>query len=238
MAESCSLKEWFANCGGWKPSHDLNALRTGISSGLLNEQDKHGMSALAFAVASGWLEGVNELLAAGADIELRSYRTGETALYTALQVKNDGIITSLIASGANPDSPNYWGITPRFWASRKGLSCFDQILVRETPLPAPHFQNAEHLADHHYPNFQIPDRSEREMMQIGQAVDLYVYGPKTETKQDAVKVRIISKTGYGAEVRYVGDVETPIERTHLHNSMTVVEFGPENIASVYLVKSI
>jgi len=39
-------------------------------------------------------------------------------------------------------------------------------------------------------------------------------------------------------VRYTAVVETPIERTHLAAGTTVVEFGPENIASVYVPRPV
>jgi hypothetical protein len=71
-------------------------------------------------------------------------------------------------------------------------------------------------------------------MQVGQAVDLYVFGPKGETKQDTVKVRITARSGRRPRVRYTAAVETPLERTHLPQDTAIVEFGPENIASVYV----
>jgi hypothetical protein len=203
---------------------------------MLNEQDEYGMIALSLAVMSGWYEGVEELLRAGADTELRYFRTGETALYMAVQERKEPIIAALIAAGANPDAPNYWGLTPRTWATRGAMSCFDYVPPTETPLPPPRIQNAEHLADHYHPRFKIPNRVERETMQVGQAVDLYVYGPKAETKQDTVKVRITAIAGSRPSVRYTGTVETPIERTHLADGTTVLEFGPENIASVYITR--
>lgn len=227
-------KEWFDNCGGWRPRHDLDALRRGIEAGMLNEQDEYGMTALSLAVMSDWKEVVEELLRAGADTEPRYFRTGETALYMMVQQRNEPIVAALVAAGANPDAPNYWGLTPRAWASRTGSTCFDRIPHRETPLPAPWIQNAEHLADHYHPRFKIPGREERETIEPGQAVDLYVYGPKSETKQDTVKVGITATSGRRPEVRYTACVETPIERTHLTEGTTVVEFGPEHIASVYV----
>ena len=235
--ESASLREWFDNCGGWRPQHDLDELRRGIKAGLLNEQDEYGMTALSLAVMSGWTEGAEALLRAGADTELRYFRTGETALYMALKQRTELMIAALIAAGANPDAPNYWGVTPRAWSSRTGSTYFDHIPARETPLPSPRIQNAEHLADHYHPRFEIPDREERETMQVGQSVDLYVYGPKAETKQDTVKVRIAARSGQGPGVRYTAAVETPAERTHLPEDTTVVEFGPENIASVYVTRA-
>jgi hypothetical protein len=231
-----SVKDWFDNCGGWHPRHDLDELHRGIKAGMLNEQDEYGMTALSLAVMSGWKEGVEELLRAGADTELRYFRTGETALYMAVQQRNEPIVAALVAAGANPDAPNYWGLTARTWASHSASTCFDQVPLKKMPLPPPRIQNAEHLADHYHPRFKIPDREERETMQVGQTVDLYVYGPKAETKQDTVKVRITAMTGSRPSVRYTGTVETPIERTHLADGTTVLEFGPENIASVYVTR--
>ena len=107
-----SRRKWFDNCGGWVASHDLGVLRAGIASGRLNEQDEYGMTALSLAVMSGWREGVEELLRAGADTGLLFFRTGEAALYMAVQQRNESIIAALVAAGANPDAPNYWGLTP------------------------------------------------------------------------------------------------------------------------------
>src|SRR5262245_58059316 len=177
--KALSPKEWFNNCGGWQPCHDIETLRRGVSEGLLNEQDEYGMTALSSAVMSDWVEGVEELLQAGVDTELRYYQTGATALYMAVQQGKEPIVTLLVAAGANPDAPNYWGLTARSWATRRASTCFDQVPSKKMPLPPPRIQNAEHLADHYHPRFKIPDRKERETMQVGQAVDLYVYGPKT-----------------------------------------------------------
>jgi hypothetical protein len=227
---------WFDNCGGFSPRHDLDVLRRGIAAGMLDDQDEYGMTALSLAATSDWKEGVDELLRAGANTELRYFRTGETALNMAVQQRNDRIIAALIAAGANPDAPNHWGLTPRAWASRVNSTCFDHVPPRESPLPPPRLQNAEHLADHYHPRFKIPDRTERETMQPGQAVDVYVYGPQAETKQDAIKVRITAVTRDGPDVCYTGAVETPIEKTHLPSGTTALTFGPEHIASVYVAR--
>ena len=191
-------RSWFDNCGGWRPRHDVEELRRGIEAGLLNEQDEYGMTALSLAVMSNWKEGIEELLRAGADTELRYFRTGETALYMAVQERNEPIIAALVAAGANPDAPNYWGLTPRAWASRTGATYFDHVPPRETPLPPPRIQNAEHLAEHYHPQFKIPDREERETMQVGQAVDLYVFGPKSD-----------DEAGYGQGSDHCGDGKSP-----------------------------
>lgn len=238
MAEqsALSLTEWFNNCGGWQPGYDLEELRRGINAGMINEQDEYGMTALSLAVMSGWKEGVEELLRAKADTELRYFRTGETALYMAVQQRNEPIVAALVAGGANPDAPNYWGLTARTWATHNASTCFDEVPPKKMPLPLPRIQNSEHLADHYHPRFKIPDREERETMRVGQAVDLYVYGPKAETKQDTVKIRITAVTSSQPGVRYTGTVETPIEQTHLADGTAVLEFGPENIASIYVTR--
>jgi hypothetical protein len=38
-----SPRDWFDNCGGWRPRHNLDELRCGMEAGLLNAQDEYGM---------------------------------------------------------------------------------------------------------------------------------------------------------------------------------------------------
>jgi len=238
-------REWFDNCGGWLPRHDLDELRRGIEAGMLNAHDEYGMTALHFAVSSGWLEGIEELLRAGANTESRYFRTGATPLLTAAndlgtangeRLNSLAMVAALVAAGANPDAANHFGLTPRKSAHTRGVEVFADIPEKPVHVPEPRIQNAEDLADHYHPRFKIPDREERETMQVGQAVDLYVYGPKAEGKQDTVKVRITARSGRRPRVRYTAAVETPSERTHLVPGTTKVEFGPENIASVYVLR--
>ena len=240
---SSALRAWFDNCGGWGARHDPDALRRGIDAGLLNEQDDYGMTALHLAVSSGWLEGVGALLRAGADTELRYFRTGETALLSAASTlgggdgsSGEGVVAALVAAGANPDAANHFGLTPRRSAEIRGVQAFASVPEGAVQLPEPRVQNAEHLADHYHPRFQIPDLKERQAVVVGQAVVLYVYGPKKEGKQDTVKVRVTERSGSGSSVRYRAAVETPLERTHLAQRTADLEFGPENIASVYILR--
>ena len=238
-----SLREWFDNCGGWSARHNLDELRRGIKAGLLNEQDEYGMTALHLAVSSGWLEGIDELLRARANTELRHFHSGDTPLLTAAndlgtgngeRLNSNAMVAALIAAEANPDAANHFGITPRRAAQTRGATTFANIQEKPVQTADPRIQNAEHLADHYHPRFKIPDRGERETMEVGQAVDLYVYGPKVEGKQNTVKVRITARNGSRPDVRYIAAVETPNESTHLVPGTTAVEFGPENIASVYV----
>jgi hemoglobin len=60
------------------------------------------------------------LLSAGADLEARDIK-GETPLRRALNCRQPGMIELLIANGANPDSPDKHGVTPRQFAKKRGL---------------------------------------------------------------------------------------------------------------------
>src|SRR5262245_10173660 len=138
-----SSQDWFRKCGSFAPGHDVDKLRQGIETGYKNEQDEYGMTALSLAAMWGWKEGVDELLRAGADTELRYFQTGATTLLMAVQNASEPIIESLMAAGANSDAPNYWGLTPRSWSSRMALKRFDHVPQREMSLPPPRIQNAE-----------------------------------------------------------------------------------------------
>ncbi len=60
------------------------------------------------------------LLSAGADLEARDIK-GETPLRRALNCRQPGMIELLLAHGANPDSPDKRGVTPRQVAKKRGL---------------------------------------------------------------------------------------------------------------------
>jgi hypothetical protein len=228
-----NYKFWFENCGSFKPTRDLEVIRNGVKRGLTNIRDEYGCTALMLCVYSKWYAGAEKLLKAGADTEVRYLRTGCTAIYDAALSKDKQMVKLLLDGGANPDAPNYWGVTPRRWLP----DAFAGVPYRQTPHPEPHIQNAEHLADHHYPSFQIPELDERIALRPGQAVRLYVYGPKGELKQDDIKARITARFGQGRETCYTARVETPLERTHLTPGTPSVEFGPEHVASVYIQRS-
>ncbi len=229
-----TLQTWFDNCGGWEPAHDLTTLRAGITAGFVNEQNEDGLTALYLAVVSDWLEGVEELLRAGADTELRHHRTGATPLLDAVQRGTDAVVAALLAGGANPDAGNHFGLTPRKWRQRSDPNAFAQFPKKRVRMPEPRIQNAEDLADHYHPRFKIPSRKERETLKLGVAVDLYVFGPKRKGKQDTAKVRITARRRRPDGIRYTATVETPLKQTNLPRGTAEVEFGPENVASVYV----
>jgi hemoglobin len=60
------------------------------------------------------------LLSTGAEIEARDIK-GETPLRRALNCRQPGMIELLLAHGANPDSPDKRGVTPRQVAKKRGL---------------------------------------------------------------------------------------------------------------------
>jgi hypothetical protein len=198
----------------------------------LDVQDRWGMSGLHLAVSSQWLEGVNALTAAGADRELRYHRTGETALHTAVSNKDERIVLALLRAGANPDAANYWGNTPRKLASSAGLEAlFATLPPGPSALPEPRIQNAEQLSYHHA-DFVIPERAERESLNVGQAVDVHVYGPQ---KSD-VKVRIRQVERDDGGVRYTAVLEPPDQESNFRPGTSDITFGPEHVATIYLKK--
>lgn len=226
----CSRDEWFRLFDPWAKVRNLERVRECVNSGWLDAQDEWGVTALGSALAQKWLEGAAVVLAAHANTELRYYRTGTTVLYEAVLERNEPGIRLLLEGGANPDAANYWGVTARDMANHAGVEgMFSGTPVNRTD-PEPLIQNAEHLADHYYPNFEIPTRDERESLQPGQAVDLYVYG---KNKKATTKVRIQERKEAEASVAYVGILDPADQETNLKAGTTVVSFGPEHVATVY-----
>jgi hypothetical protein len=224
-------KEWFSIFDMYGGTRDLARLREGMTGPFRDAQDEWGMTGLHLCVSMGWLEGVRELIKAGANTELRYYMTGTTALYTAVVLeKNEAIVRALLEGGANPDAANYYGKTPREWSSKYGLEALFAGLPETPTVPEPVIQNAEQLADHYFPEFQIPSRAERESLVPGQAVDLHVLGPK----QPRVKVRIRERAGTGAEVTYTAALDPLAQDTNLRPGTTELSFGPEHVATVYV----
>jgi len=227
-----SLDEWFVAFDPFAPEKDLSLLEEGIRAGHIDAQDEWGSTVLSLCIACQWLEGLRVLLNAGANTELRYHRTGSTALNAAVQDKQEAMFRALLEAGANPDAANYWGKTPRDFAEAYGVAAlFSEFPVKPPSLPPPRVQNAEHLADHNYPRFKIPTRGERETLSVGQAVDLHVFGQH----EPAVKVRIDQRDGTGAATQYHALLDPPSQECNLPPGTTEVSFGPEHVATVYVV---
>ena len=98
--------------------HEIEITRLFESGKDINKQDNNGWSALHFAAQKQSVIAVKTLLKCGANVELKdSY--GNTPLFRAVFCsEGDGqIITLLLSHGANPDSENDHGVTPRSLAS-------------------------------------------------------------------------------------------------------------------------
>ena len=102
-----------------------------VESGLdVNSQDKKGWSALHFAAQENSIAAVKTLLDCGAKTEVTD-SFGNTPLFRAVfSAKGEDIIIKLlIAAGADPDSVNKHGVSPRILASTIGnlniVQCFE-----------------------------------------------------------------------------------------------------------------
>jgi Ankyrin repeat len=199
-----------------------NAVRAACKPAVIDAQDRWGMTAAMLCVAYDWPDVLDVVLERGPDLDKRYRRTGETALHLAAQNRNAAIATRLVKAGANADAGNYWGVTPRALAP----SLFARVRKRRIAMPAPQIQNAELLAEHFGRKFSIAKRAERESLAIGQAVDLIVYGPKSER----IKVRIFERDG----AAYTARLDPPDQPHNLAPGTTEVTFGPEHVVTVWL----
>lgn len=102
------------------PEHQHDALITELfnNGADINLQDNNGWTALHFAAQKQSLPAVKKLLELGANLELKD-TYGNTPLFRAVFCsKGDGkIITLMLENGANPDSENEHGVSPRSLAS-------------------------------------------------------------------------------------------------------------------------
>ncbi|MBY0353636.1 ankyrin repeat domain-containing protein [Candidatus Babeliales bacterium] len=98
-------------------SSGLQRVRRGavsVSCAFLNEQ-------MFNTIEHGWLDivqGVERLLAAGADVNAVKARTQETALHLAVQKGWVALVSLLLAKGANVHFSDAQGRTPMAWAQR------------------------------------------------------------------------------------------------------------------------
>lgn len=99
---------------------DLTWLRYLIGKGAnVNVRDNRGVTPLQLATNLGWIEGVQALVAANADLE-QSNDTGETPLISAVHRRNTALMQILLKGGANPDRTDNSGRSARDYAMLEG----------------------------------------------------------------------------------------------------------------------
>lgn len=81
-----------------------------------NIRDKKGVYPIQLAVTLGYLEGVEALIKAGAQIEVTN-NAGETPLVAAVHRRDTPLIRLLLEKGANPDRSDNSGRTARDYAA-------------------------------------------------------------------------------------------------------------------------
>lgn len=78
----------------------------------INIRDSDGATPLLLASISGFDEGVKVLVTLKAQVDLAN-RLGETPLLKAVQLRNTNVARMLLDAGANPDTTDNSGNTPR-----------------------------------------------------------------------------------------------------------------------------
>ncbi len=89
-------------------NHFLNAM---------NAQDKHGHTPLVHAVCANFIDSTVVFLQAGALLDLKNSKTGDTALHYAAEMGYFPIVKALLAFGAEMEIKNNNGETPLMLAS-------------------------------------------------------------------------------------------------------------------------
>jgi ankyrin repeat protein len=110
-------------------------LRSGkIDVNKLEDKSVGGYSALHAACASGNIEAVRKLIAANADLNIRSNSTlKETALHVCCKADKADCAIALVSAGASVDIRDSFGRTASFWAKVYG----NLELISAAGLPAP-----------------------------------------------------------------------------------------------------
>jgi len=117
-----------ARKGNWE------ILRLLIDSGAhLNMQaDDRGTSALLDSVMSKNINMVNDLIKAGADLNIKS-KDGQTALVVAVGTGDVKVVEALLKAGADPDIPDSMGVSARKYANLFHKSSLTALFGTQTP---------------------------------------------------------------------------------------------------------
>jgi len=106
-------------------------LRSGASTSEVNLQDdESGNTCLGVAARYGHVEIVTDLLAAGADPELRN-KVGSTPILAASKHDHLEVAAALLAAGASPNACNRDGQTPLIAAATYGHGAMVQLLCSQ-----------------------------------------------------------------------------------------------------------
>jgi ankyrin repeat protein len=99
-------------------------------------RSKAGFTPLMFAAQQGDMDSVRALLTAGADINAATPQHGNV-LTVASGSGHEALSIFLVEQGANPNSPNYRGVTPLHYAVPQGLTTFDGLKYEGVYRPIP-----------------------------------------------------------------------------------------------------
>ena len=91
------------------PQEFTAAIRAGAD---LNARDMWGETPLHYAAMNGYVDSINVLLEAGADVDAREGFIGNTPLHNAASCGHEEICKTLIRAGADLNARNKYGETP------------------------------------------------------------------------------------------------------------------------------
>ncbi len=100
-----------------------------------NIADSQGATPLIRAVEIGFIEGVEALIAGGAQVDIAN-RTGETPLIAAVHTRNIPLMQVLLRAGADPDRTDNAGRSARMYASERIAGDRVLAVIEELARPA------------------------------------------------------------------------------------------------------
>ena len=99
-----------------------------------NIADNRGATPLIRAVETGFIEGVEALIAGGAHVDVAN-RTGETPLIAAVHTRNIPLMQVLLRAGADPDRTDNAGRSARMYAEERGAADRALAVIEELAKP-------------------------------------------------------------------------------------------------------
>jgi len=120
-----------ARKGNWE------ILRLLINSGaqLDMQSEDRGTSALLDSVMSKNIGMVEDLIKAGADLNIKS-KGGQTALVVAVGAGDEKMVEALLKAGADPEIPDSMGVSARKYATLFHKNTITQLFTTYAPVPA------------------------------------------------------------------------------------------------------